>query len=415
MLRKLALAATSPAQPLHQPLRMLHSADWQIGKPYARVLDPDKRARLRQVRFAAIGRLAELVQSQGADLVVVAGDLFDSPTPNSADVSAVCAAIGKIACPVLAIPGNHDHGAPGSVWHSPFFQAERQRRAENLTVLLELSPFEVAGAVVLPCPLLRRNDSSDPCGWLHSLDWQGLPADKPRLVLAHGSVHGFGAGELDAHANNRLRLEGPWLDAVDYLALGDWHGLKQVSAKAWYSGTPEPDRFPRSADYQSGYVLQVDLLRGQMPQVTPLATGCLGWHPLPFHCQDDSDLARLETQLDELLGQRVGADLLLLEISGSLSLAGQQAYSQLLERVEAQVLRLKLRGHCSVAPGAAELAELTQRPGDPLVAQVASNLKNSASAQEAAPDGGDAVARLALAELYRAVHLAEQQLAGNPP
>lgn len=406
MLRSPALAAPPSTD---SPLRLLHSADWQIGKPYARVLDPDKRARLRQVRFSAIARLAELVQSQAADLLVVAGDLFDSPTPNSADVSAVCAAIGAITCPVLVIPGNHDHGAPGSVWHSSFFQSEQQRRAPNLVVLLERCPVEYAGALVLPCPLLRRSDSSDPCGWLNGLDWQALPVDKPRLVLAHGSVHGFGAGELDANANNRLRLEGPWLDAVDYIALGDWHGLKQVSPKAWYSGTPEPDRFPRSADYQSGQVLQVDLRRGQTPEVTPLATGCLSWHPLPFHCQDDQDLTRLESQLDALLGQRVGADLLLLEISGSLSLAGQQAYGQLLERVEAQVLRLKLRGHCSVAPGEAELAELTQRPGDPLVAQVAISLKNA---------GDDEIAQLALAELYRAVQLAGQlagPLAGQQP
>ena len=35
-------------------LTFLHSADWQIGKPYARVQDPDKRARLRQARIEAI-------------------------------------------------------------------------------------------------------------------------------------------------------------------------------------------------------------------------------------------------------------------------------------------------------------------------------------------------------------------------
>ena len=35
-------------------LSFLHSADWQIGQPYARVKDPDKRARLRQVRLEAL-------------------------------------------------------------------------------------------------------------------------------------------------------------------------------------------------------------------------------------------------------------------------------------------------------------------------------------------------------------------------
>ena len=398
---------------------MLHSADWQIGKPYAGVLDPDKRARLRQVRLEAIGRLADHARQQAVQLVVVAGDLFDSPTPSSSDVSSVCAAIGAIPCPVLVIPGNHDHGAPGTVWHSSFFQAEQGRRAPNLQVLLERKVVELDALVVLPCPLLRRSDSVDPCNWLNQVDWDGLPAGKPRLVIAHGSVHGFGAEDLDAPrtannpatANNRLRLDGAWLGAVDYIALGDWHGLKKVSAKAWYCGTLEPDRFPRSPDYQAGQVLQVELRRGEPPKLQPLATGGLGWHPLHFSFQADSDLDRLEEQLEGLLAGRIGGDLLLLEVSGSLSLAGHRSYEGLLERLEAQLLRLKLRGRCDAAPGSDELAQLTQRPGDPLIAQVATHL--AAMLQTPYPDPGrdpeidPAIARLALSELYRAVQLAD--------
>ena len=388
----------------------MHSADWQIGKPYARVSDPDKRARLRQVRLDAIDRIAQQVNQQSAQLLVVAGDLFDSPTPSSSDVSAVCAAIGAIPCPVLVIPGNHDHGAPGTVWHSPFFLGEQQRRAPNLQVLLERSVVELDGVVVLPCPLLRRSDSNDPCAWLNQIDWHQLSAGKPRLVVAHGSVQGFGAADLDADddnpasANNRLRLDERWLEHVDYVALGDWHGMKAVSAKAWYSGTPEPDRFPRHNDYQSGLVLQVDLRRGATPLVEPLATGTLGWHPLPFVFDNDTDLERLEAQLHTLLQGRIGSDLLLLEVSGSLSLAGHQAYQELLERLEAQLLRLKQRGHCSAAPAHEELIQLTRRPGDPLIAQVATTLQSIDSSE----------AQQALAALYRAVQAADADGATAP-
>ena len=392
------------------PVTLLHSADWQIGKPYARVSDPDKRALLRQVRLQAIGRIATHAAATAADLVVVAGDLFDSPTPGAADVSAVCAAIGTIPCAVLVIPGNHDHGAPGSVWHTPYFLGEQGRRAANLRVLLEATPIELASVVVLPCPLLRRTDASDPCGWLNGLNWTELPKNKPRLVLAHGSVHGFGATDLDAagepdddnpgDASNRLRLEGAWLEHVDYVALGDWHGLKRVSEKVWYSGTPEADRFPRSADYRCGQVLQVQMGRGVVPQVSPLATGALNWHPLRIQLQQDSDLERLEAQLERLLGGRIGSDLLLLEVGGSLSLAGHRRYAELLERLDAQLLRLKLRGRCEAAPGEAELAELTQRPGDPLVARVAQELHRCLNTPG---DADPTVVRLALSELHQTV------------
>jgi len=402
----------------------LHSADWQIGKPYARVTDPDKRARLRRARIEAIARIGDHLKpgdgSPPAAFLVVAGDLFDSPTPADSDVSAVCAAIGQLELPVLVIPGNHDHGAPGGVWHSNFLRSERQRRAPNLQVLLETCPVELETALILPCPLLRRTDSRDPCGWLRQLDWAGLPADKPRLVLAHGAVRSFGAKDLDplgpgaavdadeenpAAAGNRLNLEADWIEQVDYVALGDWHGLKQVAARAWYAGTPEPDRFPRSDDYRAGRVLRVTAQRGELPQVSPLLTGALGWHPLRFHCGEDGDLDRLERRIDELLAGRVGSDLLLLEIGGSLSLAGQRRYEALLGRFQAQVLRLKIRGGCRVAPSAEELAALTGRPGDPLVARVALTLQQRLEEEGQGGDGETEVelVRLALSELHRLV------------
>jgi DNA repair exonuclease SbcCD nuclease subunit len=416
----------------------LHSADWQIGKPYARVADPDKRARLRRARLEAIARIGEhLHPAEGSPpptFLLVAGDLFDSPTPADSDVSAMCAAIGHLEIPVLVIPGNHDHGAPGAVWHSDFFRSERQRRAPNLQVLLEAHPVELDSAVILPCPLLRRTDSRDPCGWLRQLDWSRLPADKPRLVLAHGAVRGFGARDLDplgtasagddspesavegsvdadeenpACEGNRLQIRADWMEEVDYVALGDWHGMKQVASRAWYAGTPEPDRFPRSDDYLAGRVLRVTAERGSLPQVTPLLTGVLGWHPLRFHCGEDGDLERLERRIDELLAGRVGNDLLLLEIGGSLTLAGQRRYEALLSRLRAQLLRLKIRGECRVAPSAAELAALTDRPGDPLVSRVALILaQRLEKPSEAGEEEADApLVRLALSELHRLVVL----------
>lgn len=398
---------------------VIHSADWQIGKPYGRVADTDKRSRLRQARIEAIGRIAEHCSARSAAALVVAGDLFDAPTPAASDVSAVCAALGAIGCPVLVIPGNHDHGGAGSVWHDAFFLAERNRRAPNVQVLLERQPLELEQLVVLPCPLLRRSDSADPCAWLSQLDWSALPAAKPRLVLAHGSIQGFGAtdqagdrstdsdDENPPNANNLLRLDPRWLEQVDYVALGDWHGLKQVGPKAWYSGTPEPDRFPRHADYRAGVVLQVSLRRGQLPAVEPLPTGTLAWHPVQASLHSDADLERLERELEVLLGDRVGRDLVLLEQRGSLSLGAHRRYDALLERLEAQLLRLKRRGHCSEAPGDAELNDLTRRPGDPLIAQVAAALQQElASAASGDADAQEPLQR-ALAELHRAVLQAE--------
>ena len=57
--------------------RFIHTADWQIGKPYRQVGGEQKRFKLQQERLNAIGRIRDVARMQGAAFVVVAGDLVD--------------------------------------------------------------------------------------------------------------------------------------------------------------------------------------------------------------------------------------------------------------------------------------------------------------------------------------------------
>jgi DNA repair exonuclease SbcCD nuclease subunit len=395
--------------------RFLHTADWQIGKPYLSVEDDRKRILLQQERLQAIGRIGEVARSHAVSFVLVAGDLFDSPTVPNAAVMEVMEAIGSLELPVLVIPGNHDHGAAGSLWFREDLRRQQRQRAPNLQLLLERQPLELDTALLLPCPLLRRRESQDPCAWITALDWSQLPPHKPRIVLAHGGVQGFGgrdyeAGQDGADAGgNQLDLGRLPEAEIDYIALGDWHNLRQVSPRAWYCGTPEPDRFDQGADNQRGQVLVVEAGRAVLPAVTVAATGRLGWHNLAVHFNQDDDLDRFAGRLETLLDGRVARDLLRLEVSGSLSLAGQRRYEALIEELRDQLLRLRLKGQCQAAPQAAELQALTERPADPLIAAVAGQLRQRLDQQLAAGDGAAAITRAALCQLHAlvAMHGAE--------
>ncbi len=388
-------------------IRLLHTADWQIGKPYRWVHDPLKRFRLQEERIRAIARLGAVARQRQAALVLVAGDLFDSPTVPPSAVLDVLEAIGSIEVPLLVIPGNHDHGAPGSLWHRQDLERERRRRAPNLTLLLKREPLELDQAVLLPCPLLRRSESGDPTAWIRALDLGALPAAKPRLVLAHGSVHGFSARdyggdpEVRASTGNQLDLARLPADAIDYIALGDWHNLKQVSERTWYSGTPEPDRFDQGEGNLRGQVLLVEAERGGLPRVEPVSTGRLRWHNRLVRFEGDESLDRLESDLAALIGDRVSADLLRLELSGSLSLSAHQRFDQLCEALGHQLLELRLRGRCDRTPRDQELEALTRRPGDPLIARVAGELQaRLVEREEEGDDEAARIARQALCELY---------------
>lgn len=387
-------------------LTFLHTADWQLGKPFASIRDEANRNRVRQERLETVRRLGELARETGAAFVLVAGDIFDSSQATKATVSAACAAIGAIPVPVLAIPGNHDHGGPGSLWDQEFFRREQAQLAPNLRLLLTPEPVVLERAVLLPAPLLRRHEPGDPTAWIRRrLAAGGLPEDRPRVVLAHGTVQGFGSGsesepdEEDTQVvNNRIDLAALPLAELDYVALGDWHGTKEVGPKAWYSGTPETDRFPKAESNDPGNVLKVTLAgRGQPPLVEKIPVGRLRWRALEFRFSDDASLELLKAGLDERIGARGGEHLLRLTLEGSLGLRASGELEKLLETWEARLLRLKLDHRVTVAPSEEEAAALTQRSGDPLIARVAGELVKAAS-----PGDGEeaAIARLALRELH---------------
>lgn len=381
-------------------MTFIHTADWQIGKPYARIADPDKAAKVRRARLEAIKRIGKLAAEKGADFVLVAGDVFDSFTAEKSAVSAACGAIGEIGVPVLAIPGNHDHGGPGCLWEQDFFLRERESLAPNFRILLEREPLELDTATIFPCPLLRRHESIDPTDWLRHF---GIDTDKPRIVLAHGSVHGFDGGTNDDEdgplgSPNLIALDRLPEDLFDYVALGDWHGTKAVSSRAWYAGTPEIDRFPKGEHNEPGNVLSVTVERGGLPKVEKIPTGGLGWHVLGFPFASDDDVARLAETLTERIGNRTGDDLLHLTLTGSLGIAAATELNALLDTWRSRLLRLKENNRVRIAPTDEEVEELTRRAGDPLIANVAAGLVTDAEG------GGEEaeIASIALRELYAA-------------
>lgn len=388
-------------------VRFIHTADWQIGKPYRRVKDEQKRFKLRQERLNAISRIREAAQMNGSKFVLIAGDLFDSPTPSSSSVTEVLEIIGEINVPVIVIPGNHDHGALGTVWHTDNFKKYQKKMAPNLSLLLESDPFEIEDAVILPCPLVRNKDNTDPTLWLRNFNWNTISISKPRIVLAHGSVREFGGQnynldeETPSRANNLVNLDQLPIDEIDYIALGDWHNLKQVSENAWYSGTPEPDRFDQGENNNRGQVLQVDVSRLQKPDVEIISTGRIKWHNLNFRFNSDKDLDRFERQVEDLTAGRVSRDLLRVEISGALSLSGYSRFELLKADLENKLIRLRIKGECHKVPESDELEKLTSGIQDPLIAQVAGKLKERLNREEDLDSEQASITRLALCELYR--------------
>ncbi|NBS33038.1 MAG: DNA repair exonuclease [Planctomycetia bacterium] len=381
----------------------IHTADWQLGKPFSRVADPDRQANLRRQRLDSLDRIGDVARQQQASFVVVAGDVFDSHRPPDRLVSLALERIGRLGLPVYIIPGNHDYGGPGSLWESEHFQRENRELAPNLTVLLAAEPVDRDDAILLPCPLLRRQQLNDPTEWIRQFDFTGCD-DRPRIVLAHGSTVNF-QGEADEEdeptqpnfiALDRLTEQ---LDAIDYIALGDWHGFVQAGEKAWYAGSHETDRFPRPGQLP-GQVACVRASRGQPPQIDPVPTGAIRWfeHAETFVAADGpQQLDAALRQLTNKLG--VGNAVAKLRLDGHLGLEDHQALTTILDTWAARLAHLRIEHRVAVQPTAAELDALTRRAEDPLIAGVAETL---VAEMQAGGDTGE-VAAIALAMLHQEV------------
>jgi DNA repair exonuclease SbcCD nuclease subunit len=286
------------------------------------------------------------------------------------------------------------------VWAQPYFERERADLAPNLHVITTPEPVEIEGAVLYPAPLEHRQLSTDPTEWLRAPDVADGAGDLPRILLAHGSIQGFSSDVdeegMPAAQPNLISLERLPAGVFDYVALGDWHGTREVASHAWYSGTPEPDRFPKGADHDQGGVLLVRAERGQAPSVQRLSTGMLGWHVHEHTLTSEQDLAALKAELAGLLETRARKDLLRLSLAGHLSLEGRRSLDAFLESLASRLLRLKLDDRVRLAPSEEEMRALVDGGSDPLISSVASRLVGML---ESDPERAPA-AEMALRELY---------------
>ncbi len=405
-------------------VRFIHTADWQVGKPYRNVSEPNKRYRLQTARLNSVKRITEIAKEYKVDFVAVCGDLFDSSTVPIDIVMEVLEIIGSLEICFYVIPGNHDHGGAAGIWRRADVQRELKSRAPLLKLLNIKQPVNIGKAVILPCPLLRRQELEDPCKWISRLDWNELPKKLPKIVMAHGSITKFvnASNELTDIDNlierefvNTITLDNINMDHVDYVALGDWHNLKKINEHIWYCGTPEQDKFNITLDDKRSQILMVECINGKKPNIDIIDTGELKWHEYKIHMTCGDDIDCLELFIKNQIGSRVSNDLLKLEIDGNLSLEEFKRFDTLIKSLHQQLIYFKIKGSCRQKPNSKELISLTNRREDPLISSIAKRLKEEHEIISKVDDTANRneetlkVLETALCELYRITHEIDQQ------
>lgn len=285
-------------------MKLLHTADWQIGMEASRCGAAAERVRAARIESARL--LVQLAAREKVDFTVLAGDTFENHGVSGAEVEAVASILGDFPCPVFVLPGNHDPDAPGSVWEHPAW-----RRRANVTLLRQAQPAAAPGCVLFPCPLRTRWGSEDPTSWIPS----GVSPDAIRIGVAHGTL----AGMPGAASDHPIAPDAAARRRLDYLALGHYHSTRIYNSPEGrpfmaYSGTHEPTAF---GEDDSGNALLVEIdAPAAAPRVQTIRTALLDWRQLRQTIEQPRQLAGIRSQIEELVS---ATRLLDLRIDGILS------------------------------------------------------------------------------------------------
>ena len=272
-------------------MKLLHTSDWHAGKVLKGV------GRLEEQR-AVLGGIVDLARREAVDLVVVAGDLYESavaPPEAQALVWSTLLDLRDSGADVVVIAGNHDNAA--------HFEALRPlAAAAGITVLgrvrrpddggvVELTtsagervnvatlPFLSQRYVIRAAQLMDGNAAqhagnyADRCRLLLDGLCAGFASDTVNIVVAHAMVRGgrLGGGERDAQTIEDYYLDPTSFPATaHYVALGHLHRTQQLpgAAPIWYSGSPIQVDFGEGGDDKHAVI--VEARAGRPAEVRPV-------------------------------------------------------------------------------------------------------------------------------------------------
>ena len=218
-------------------IKILHAADLHLDSPF-QALGSQKAALRRAEQRGLLEKIVALAGEKGADLLLLAGDLFDSDAAFTETGRMLERVFAGIGIPVFIAPGNHD-------WYSPRSPWARLDLGEKVHVFQS----EAMECVELP-ELGARVWGSAFTGRSRPAPLRGFEAEKDGelvdIMVIHGEVGAQRSG-YGAMAEEELARSG-----MDYVALGHVHsfsGLRQAGEcfYAW-PGCPEGRGFDETGE-----------------------------------------------------------------------------------------------------------------------------------------------------------------------
>jgi DNA repair exonuclease SbcCD nuclease subunit len=239
-------------------LRLLHTADVHLGARHADL--GDRAATQRERQFAAFVATVDLALAEKVDLVLIAGDLFDSNVQPKRSVERAAAQLKRLVdarIRIVIAPGTHDVFDRASIYRAYDLPALAGAVGSDLVTVLDpdhpevhLKPLDLI--VHGRCFATKRAPQSPLAGLDVAKDDRA--AWHVGLLHAALAIEGKTDGDDVVITSDEIAAS-----HLDYLALGHWHSTTKGKAGRTtyaYSGAPEPIALDQD---RAGNVLLVGL------------------------------------------------------------------------------------------------------------------------------------------------------------
>jgi exonuclease SbcD len=252
-------------------MRILHTADLHLGRQFMGLS-------LEEDHEVILGQIVDTLVAERADVLVIAGDVFDRASPPNSSIRQFNRFLKCVAeetkAGVVMISGNHDSGDRIEAM-SVFSNASRELvrgiadavetplvlRDEHGEIAFSALPFsyeyaarEVFGDEGISAP-------ADVIAAQISAARGQVPEGARWVVVAHAFVAGGAAGEAERALTRVGGIEtvpSDVFDGADYVALGHLHKPQEVGARhIRYSGAPLAFGFDEAGNEKSMTVVDL--------------------------------------------------------------------------------------------------------------------------------------------------------------
>lgn len=356
-------------------IKILHTGDVHLGAKL-NWLGPKSEVQ-RQQLMSTFERIIDTAIKKKVDVLLIAGDLFDTYSPNPITLSFVKSQLERLKAHHIytaLIPGNHDRLEPNSVFLNydlvdiQFGHCFKEVGCKEYKIKeLDLSIYGYA--------IEKQFAEIRPLKETNEFFAKNQPS-KFNVAIVHGSLQ----INNSTTANYPILTEDISDSKFDYIAIGDWHGtLDATNIKtAWYCGSPE---MISKSQQNCGHVLYVEVGESGA-KVEQIRIGKRKSENLKIDIEKYKN--DINQELISELNLKADPDLILtVELTGKRSTFQQILFEQIKELLSDKFFHLEILDYTSVRITEADLARY---PESTLVGRYVKNIKAELNSTENAEE-----------------------------